>query len=444
METVYVKELKHYSKDYLYKLLGNDEKVLNNLLKRDIIRYDDSSYQFNFVGIIIVDEYVINCYPKYIKNENNIDKDFKQILQVIKKYNRFKDDFDYENDELENISFNLLSMMIFFIEDYYENGVYSKIQTILESNGNGEIDWDRTINNNFAIIKDNKPYYTDLQTKYKVNDLFNYFRLLHEYIITQCSKRLEKVGLLELFDLTPVDISEKQQDDFGEMDFILNKLTKELNVEFNTHKQKLLKSMHTYLSEENSFSNENYLTIYGTSTYHEIWEEICCKVLGDKLDKKINDLKLPNKVISRKKLIDIIKKPKWVLNSGSSMSAKGTFIPDLVTFHDSTFIILDAKYYNIKFDENKLSGEPGLESITKQYLYELAFHEFIKNADFNGVKNGFLFPTYDSEVNNKGYVELEILSNLGLENIQVIMLPAREMNQLYLDNKKMNIDRLNL
>lgn len=444
METVYVKELESYSKDYLYKLLGNDEKVLNNLLKRDIIRYDDSSYQFNFVGIIIVDEYVINCYPKYIKNEDNIDWDFKQVLHVIKKYNRFKDDFDYENDELENISFNLLSMMIFFIEDYYENGVYSKIQTILESNGNGEIDWDRTINNNFAIIKDNKLYYTDLQTKYKVNDLFDYFRLLHEYIITQCSKRLEKVGLLELFDLTPVDISEKEQDDFGEMDFILNKLTKELNVEFNTHKQKLLKSMHTYLSEENSFSNENYLTIYGTSTYHVIWENICCKVLGDKLDKKIIDLKLPKEYKSSKKLIDIIKKPKWVLNSGFSMNAYRTFIPDLVTFHNDIFIILDAKYYNIKFEKNKLKGEPELESITKQYLYELAYHEFIEDVGFKGVKNGFLFPTYDSEVNNKGYVELEILSNLGLENIQVIMLPAREMNQLYLDNKKMNIDRLNL
>ena len=77
-------------------------------------------------------------------------------------------------------------------------------------------------------------------------------------------------------------------------------------------------------------------------------------------------------------------------------------------------------------------------------MYELAFHEFIKSADFKGVKNGFLFPTYDSKVNNKGHVELEILFNLGLENIQVIMLPAQEMNRLYLDNKKMNIGRLNL
>ena len=59
--------------------------------------------------------------------------------------------------------------------------------------------------------------------------------------------------------------------------------------------QKLLKSMHAYLSEKNSFTNENYLTLYGTSTYHVIWEEICCRVLGDKLDKKLNDLKMPVK-----------------------------------------------------------------------------------------------------------------------------------------------------
>ena len=60
------------------------------------------------------------------------------------------------------------------------------------------------------------------------------------------------------------------------------------------------------------------------------------------------------------------------------------------------------------------------------------------------MKNAFLFPTYNSEVENKGYVELEMLSSLGLENIQVIMLPANEINQLYLDNKTMEISRLEL
>ena len=63
---------------------------------------------------------------------------------------------------------------------------------------------------------------------------------------------------------------------------------------------------------------------------------------------------------------------------------------------------------------------------------------------FKGVKNAFLFPTYNREIENKGYVELKILHKIGLENIQVIMLPANEINQLYLDNKKMDISRLNL
>ena len=283
-----------------------------------------------------------------------------------------------------------------------------------------------------------------MQTRYKINDLFDYFRLLHEFIISECSKRLEDAGLLELFDLILVEISEKELDDFGEKEFILNRLEKELNVEFNTHKQKLLKSMHAYLSEKNSFTNENYLTLYGTSTYHVIWEEMCCRVLGDKLDKKLNDLKMPVTSSSSKKLIDIIKRPKWVLNNGGSINADKTFIPDLITFYNDEFIILDAKYYDIKFNENQLKGQPGLESITKQYLYELAYKDFIDYHGFVGVKNGFLFSTDNLEIGNKGYVELEILSNLGLENIQVIMLPAGEMNQLYLDNKKMSIGRLNL
>jgi hypothetical protein len=448
METHYLKELKYYSKDYVENLLENDEKLLNTLLKYDIVNFNNDSYQFNYVGVIILGKSVFNIYPKYIKNEDNIENDFKQTLHVIKKYNNLNENFDYENDELEDISFNLLSMMIFFIEDYYENGIYNKIQNILEINGNGEINWDRTINDTFAIIKDNKPYYTELKTRHKIDDLFDYFRLLHEFIITECSKRLEKVGLMELFDLTPIELSDFELNDFGELDFILNKLEKELNVEFNTHKQKLLKSMHAYLSEENSLTNENYLTLYGTSTYHVIWEDVCCEVLGDKLHKRLGDLNLPKKLNSKyksnKELIEIIKRPKWILNNGAYHNAEGTFIPDLITFYDDDFIILDAKYYKIRFNEKELIGQPGLESITKQYLYELAYREFINLHGFKCVKNGFLFPTYDSMVDNKGHVELKILSDLGLEDIQVIMLPAREMNQLYLNNKKMSIGRLNL
>lgn len=430
----------------ILEILQNDEKALDELLKFDIVKFTNDGYQFVYVGVIIIDNIVINCYPKYITSKDNIKNDFKQIIRVIKKYNKSKDDFEYENDELEDISYNRLSLMLFFLEDYFENGVYTNIQNILEINGNGEIDWNRTINDNVAIIQNNKPYYVELQTKYKINDLVNYFRLLHEYIITECSKFLEKAGLLDLFDLTPAELSDKEFEDFGDVNIILKKLEKELNVEFNTHKIKLLQSMHSYISNKNAHTNENYLTLYGTPAYHEIWEEMCARVFADKLHKHLIDLKLPvelnRKFSSNKELIKIIKKPKWYYKGIVPKSVDGTFIPDTVTFWKDYFIILDAKYYNLKFSEDILDGQPGLESITKQYLYELAFREFIDLHQFKGVKNAFLFPKYGGEIENKGHVNLEILHNLGLENIQVIMLPASEINQMYLDNKKMNISQL--
>ena len=437
MNSVYIQELKHYSKKDLLKLLGDDEKVFAKLANHQLITRDNDSYQLNYVGVIIIGNLVVNAYPKYFPEENK--RDFKQIIRVIKKYSSLHDNLEYQNEELEDISFNLLSMMVFFMEDYYEYGVYSNVRNIIQINGTGEIDWNRTVNSTDPIIKGSKPYYVELHTRYKINNLFDYFRMLHEYIITKCSQKLEKAGLLELFDLTPVEISDKNLDDFGDLDVILNSLEKELNVEFNTHKQKLLKSMHTFLKEENSFSNENYMTLYGTSAYHVIWEEMCRKVFGDKLNKTLCNLNLED---SRTRLIDIIEKPVWYYKGIYPNEAESTFIPDIVTFHKNTFIILDAKYYNLKFAENKLKGHPGLESITKQYMYELAYHDFIEKHGFEAVRNAFLFPKYTGDIENMGNVRLKIFDELA--RIQVIMLPADKINHSYLNNKSIPVSDLNL
>ena len=408
MKTVFIREMKHYSKSEILEILGGNEIIFNQLEKYAVIDNEDDSYHFKFVGVIIIENCLINCYPKYITNKNNISSDFKQVLNVIKKYKKLHDDFSYENEELEDISFNLLSLMLFFIEDYYENGIYANIQNILETNGNGEINWDKTINDNFALIQDGKPYYTELQTKYKIDDLYDYFRLLHEYIITECSKRLENANLLEYFDLMHVEISDRTLDDFGDLNHILTKLEKELNVEFNTHKQKLLKSMHAYLSHKNSFSNENFLTLYGTTSYHVIWEEMCSQVFGNKLDKKLKDLidsiikcplknsltDLDEKYDYNLRLKDLIEKPNWISNDDFDILADDSYIPDLITFFKCNFIIFDAKYYNLTFKKDKLAGQPGIESISKQYFYELAYNDFKDDVGFKGVKNAFLFPNF--------------------------------------------------
>lgn len=438
---VYIKELKHHSKKEILNKLDNNEEILNKLIKNNFIKEENEQYSFKYVGIIIIGNIVIKVYPKYVpdsETETNIKNHFKQVMKVIKK-DKSSNKTKLENEESTDTSFNLLSLMLFFLEDYYENGLYTNMEDILEINGNGEIHWDRTINNYTPIINNNQPYYVEIETKSKMNNIYDYFRLLHEYIITECSKYLEKEELLDLFGLTPIELTDKTLKDFGEKTIILEKIRKELNIVFNTHKRKILQSMYSLLSEKNPFNQENYITTYGTTTFYNTWENICCNVFNDKRYKKLEKLKLPtplkNKYNPKMELIEIIQKPIWNIDDKQFLPNK-TLIPDLITIHKDEFIIFDAKYYVYKTKNNLIESQPGTESVTKQYLYELAYKEFIKDHKFTKIKNGFLFPKYTEGIEIKGYVELNMLSDMSLQNIQIILLPVKEIYEHYLKNNK--------
>lgn len=461
MFDIYLRELEEYSFSYLSNKLGFSEdktlRILNKLKDYEFVRFDirNNYYQFYFVGLIIVEDVVIKCYPKYIKNNDSPFSEFNQIIKVLKKFNKINE-IDYENDLLEDVSFNLLSLMIFFIEDYYEHGIYTSFREIYEINGMGEINWDKSINNKFPLIKDDKPYYIELYTKKKLTDNFNYFKILHEFIVTECCKKLKEFGLLNVFDFTEVLISDKSLDDFGDSDIIINKIEKELSMEFNSHKQKLLKYMRSFLLEENSLTNNNFFTLYGTNNYKKIWENICSEVIGNELYTKLKDLKLPGPLHEKYGSSDIILKkiidhPNWVFY-GINEFEKETLEPDLITFNleENEFLILDAKYYDLDVNLSKLKGQPGVADITKQYLYQLAYMEFINLHCFDKVKNAFLFPT-EGNFENKGYVEIDMLNNIRfsgdlnhLETIQIVMLSASKMNELYLKDGKLKLKYLNL
>ena len=123
-------------------------------------------------------------------------------------------------------------------------------------------------------------------------------------------------------------------------------------------------------------------------------------------------------------------------------------MPDLATIlvvdgkHE--LVILDAKYHNIELHRKSLSGQPGIADLTKQYLYQLAFLEFTRNHGITDVKNCFLMPTDKLEIVDLGYVSMGMLSQLGLQDIQIKLLPAAEMYDLYLHGKRMDISRLRL
>ena len=148
------------------------------------------------------------------------------------------------------------------------------------------------------------------------------------------------------------------------------------------------------------------------------------------------------------RLIDVSDRPIW---SGTEYShvAEDTLIPDLITISgagdETTFVIFDAKYYTPQIQPGSpLRGQPGIESISKQYLYQLAYRDFVEKHQIKKVVNCFLLPTAEPEVADAGTVSLGMLDQLGLEKIQVRFLPATMMFDYYLAGEQIDVDTLQL
>lgn len=450
-----IRKLKEF--DVLKAVKSSDvQKNMADLLEEDIevadveVGENEYLYVFTFVGVIVIAGRVLKCYPKYLMNAKDPTDELRIIIKVLEKYNAKEQIVRMFNDSSESSSFNLLGVLLFLLQDYFEKGVYTNTEDIIECNGSGEILWDKTINETFTLLSENRPYYTELQTRKRVTNDFDYFKRLHECVVEMASKELQDAGLLNLFEITGVDLTDEELDDFGDKEYILYRIKSELNTQFNTRKQLVLKTIYAYIDKSESLCDTECLSLFGTNRFNLVWEKICADIMDNQLDVPLGALKLPvplkNGYNREQKLIELIEKPLWTI---TGECAKDTLIPDLISIcrvsNQYQFIIFDAKYYNAQLEKGIApTGQPGIESVTKQYLYQLAYQKFIDEHEFTSIKNCFLLPTENSEIEDKGEVRMEMLSNLGLQDIKTRLIPADTAYDLYLSGRKMDIDILKL
>lgn len=424
------------------------QKDMSDLIDEDIevadvkVGENEFLYVFTFVGVITVAGRVLKCYPKYIFNKAEPKDELKQVLKVLEKYNSKEQIVRMFNNSSEKHTFNLLAVLLFLLHDYYENGTYTNTEDIIESNGSGEILWDKTINDTFTLLSNNRPYYTDLQTRKRINDDLDYYKRLHECVLSIASNELKDADLLELFEIDELDLSDETLDDFGDEDYILYRIEQELNVQFNTRKQLLLNTIYAYISHGNNLHDTDCISMFGTNSFNLVWESVCADVMDNQLKRPIGSLPLPiplkQDYDGKTLLIDLIEKPLWSL---PNKTASNTLIPDLVSIvkdrGEYKFIIFDAKYYNARLEPSKPpKAQPGIESVTKQYLYQLAYMNFINDHGIKTIRSCFLMPTETDEVIDKGTVSMDMLDQLGLEKIQTRCVPAKLMYSHYLEGSK--------
>ena len=96
-----------------------------------------------------------------------------------------------------------------------------------------------------------------------------------------------------------------------------------------------------------------------------------------------------------------IESPKWYIdnrnnlendNSSEYEMQKNRLTPDIlkVVVHENIrcLLILDAKYYNLRIENEYLKGNPGVDDITKQYLYHTALKSYIEKNNIKTMSDG--------------------------------------------------------
>lgn len=453
-----ISTLKRY---YVLKNVRKEKTEYSDLSDQDIIIGEvpddsaDFTYQFTFVGVILLEDLILFCYPKYIDNENDLFNKFKTVIKVLEKYNQKEQLVYLYNGDAESKVFNKLAISLHILKDYFENGLYSNQEEIIEMNGEGEILWDKTITETFAFIKNNTPYYLDVYTHDNTENDFDYIRRLHSAIITRCSNDLKNEQLLDLFDLSSAELTDQNLNEFGDIDYIKYRLEREIKNQFVSRKQSLLKTLYTYISELSSNQSDVSFSLYGTNTFNLMWEEACGAMFDNMYDSSWPLKRIAEEGIISSELIkgnesksisDYIEIPEWKID-GKSVHYKGDLIPDIVTLRNESsgntaMYILDGKYYLLSVEGDNLYGNPGIQDVVKQYIYNASLKSFIDTFKIGEIANAFLIPAFDSEnVENQNYGEVPYwtVQHSGfseLPSVQVIKLNPQKVWNYYLGKDK--------
>lgn len=404
------------------------------------LQMEGNMYVFNYVGMLIIGDICLIIYPKYADNyladASSDFKKLKQIISVIRKY-QSKEQKIGLGDQIELDNFNLLSITLELIYSYYEHGLYSNDKQIIEQNGDGEILWEKTINENAVYFSDGLPIYLDTFTVNQENNEQDYFRRLHAFIITEACNSLKDI--FSILDIECINISEDTTNNFGSKDYIVYRINQELSTQFVTYKQNILKLLRKYIEEDSSKAVSDNISFVGTNSFNMVWEDVCSVVMDDCINRSIKELGLTYSKNDKQSalLSDVISKPKWKHEeSGKVHIASKTLIPDIITIKGNNLSIYDAKYYKIKLDDSGVNKQPGVGDVTKQYLYELTYKDFATENNLSIETNAFLMPTDGEEEIKVGTASMDIFHGLGdihVNDIEVILKPCEEIYKIYLE-----------
>ena len=353
------------------------------------------------------------------------NKERNAVLLAIDRYNK---EINRLGEQAEETKWHegLLELAVRVLRDYLENGVYTKQQRELEHNGQGEIDWETTIDQYQPVFLKGqdgrkRPVYMDTATELANSDEDHYVTRLHKCLITTWGRKLEDLGLSSVLRVNVPLLTEDELSHLGTKEYQLDQIRKEMGVQFVTksrHTLSLMKELIERMSESQS-TNDLCLS-FGMNGAEHLWEAACAEVLGSELKEPIKKcgLEWTDGVTFR----DYMPRPIWkqvASNSNDdadektdaykSESEKSGWKLDFIrTWKNKEdrvekMVILDAKYYDVSWvppdrKPQKIQGQPGIGDIAKQIFYQMAFANLVDKQPGKKptIVNAFLFPEDDN------------------------------------------------
>lgn len=426
---IIITENEYLSRRALIQLLGDNNLLYEHLLEHEYIKVNAANeVALNYVGVIAHGTAVVCAIPKYYNRQvvpsEQLISDFAKILKVLKRISK-----SYQIPDGKNLSaselgiFNELILADNLLRDYLEYGLYRKNIDVLLINGDGETNWNATVNQLNPIFSSKRPIYYDVYNSSAITEEYNVVTVLHKFFIR---KYLKKFGKILDYNFTFTDDCVNEIFELGSVEYLRSAVRKELYSVYSDREILLLKRLLSVLNEE-EFEESSAFSLFGTGYFHTVWEKVCAEVFQNRLEEYSH----------------LIAKPLWNDTNGLNVTKK-TLKPDIICTlggEESKFFVLDAKYYDLAYQlkngELSVDENPGIEDVSKQFLYEMAF----RDVDYAQKYNCFLFPKLGADFYAVvGFVSFELFGDAKIYN--VLISPKLLFNK-YLNGEKIGEATLN-
>ncbi|WP_026471602.1 LlaJI family restriction endonuclease [Alkanindiges illinoisensis] len=334
---------------------------------------NDSEQRVSFCGLVI-HEHNLNIFLPRSSTMTGATLGRKQqlasrLMQTIDRYGRSSSTAIKTTDEGEGRQgLTQLGLIISLLDDYRNNGLYSRRQTLNTTNS-GRIDWPKTINKNLPYPDhNNNPVYLNLHGRHSRYLSNTEVSRIHAAIIRQTAKKYGWI-INEYVPLLEAELNNVPQP-AGNQKYQLALLRQELSLTYSERDILLLRQLIKYLEAQHGSNPSHFIA--GLTRFHHAWEYMLGQVLHG--------------IININSQLPI---PVYIHEDGHVENAAG-MRTDIVLKdpENKCLTVIDAKYYTA----TNVGNSPGWGDIVKQLFYAKALENVCSKKEKYQMKNIFIFP----------------------------------------------------